>query len=181
MNQPPMKEGIFHVFEPNSMGRTAEGNHSCVACWKYRQDPIHQVRIAHVRELSPQIRDKVLNLRILNAEIMKKARRPIPTDLGDRDEGYNGMTFAVIWFGTTRFVGVSLCSENDSFDRKKGSLIALNRANHQIKIASEPNYLETPFRFAFMSYLSFGLSETWKKVLVDMMPQSIFLPKEGGK
>ena len=181
MNQPPREEGIFHVFEPNPLGKTAEGNHSCMACWKYRSDPIHQVRVAHVRELSPEIRDKVLNLRILNAEIMKKVRRPIPTDLGDRDEGYNGMTFAVIWYGAIRFVGVSLCSENDSFDRKRGSLIALNRANYQIRMASEPGCFETPFRFAFTPYSFYYPAEAWKKVLVDLMPSSIYLPKEGGK
>src|SRR5271157_442303 len=43
---------------------------------------------------------------------------------------FSGVTVAVIWDGNDRYMGVSECSDNDQFSRKKGRTIAIGRAQH---------------------------------------------------
>lgn len=51
-----------------------------------------------------------------------------------RDEKRTGRTIAVLWDGEERFVGISECSKNDHFQKKRGRLIAIKRAERFYKV-----------------------------------------------
>lgn len=46
----------------------------------------------------------------------------------DFDGQFTGRTIAVIWDGDLRYVGISHCSRQDQFSRKRGRQIAIGRA-----------------------------------------------------
>jgi len=62
---------------------------------------------------------------------------------------YTGRTFAVIWKGTNRFIGISNLSRKDQFSRKIGRLIATGRAKWLLK-------LSVIDEFSFVNFIANG-------------------------
>ncbi len=75
--------------------------------------------------------------------------------------GFTGVTWACIWDGENRYIGLSECGRNDQFSRKRGREIAVGRAKtaearpSQVKTQrlvfivsadGAPNYEPTPWQ-----------------------------------
>lgn len=57
---------------------------------------------------------------------------------GDERKGKRtGRTIVVIRRGDERFIGMSDCSKKDQFCRKKGSMIAMNRAKYELGVTDK--------------------------------------------
>lgn len=62
--------------------------------------------------------------------------------VGVRPTEYTGRTFAIIWDGTLRHVGISRCSPRDQFSRPYGRMVATKRAGFAKEIHDHDNVLE---------------------------------------
>lgn len=88
----------------------------------------------------------------------------------DRFERYTGRTFAIMWNGDMRHVGVSVCNESDQFNRKRGRQIAIGRARAEFDGRKK---VEGTFYYRF----SFD-SRSPNDGIAANVPEYLYRPKE---
>lgn len=84
-------------------------------------------------------------------------------------------TFAVIWDGEKRYLGIALCSEKDQFSRKKGRLIAMGRARFIKNMPEHRRQSDLMYRFTTKNLIDLPLD------IYAMIPDHLWLPKESAK
>lgn len=113
----------------------------------------------------------------------------VPNDVEKVGEAimYTGKTFAVIWDGAYRYVGISECSEADlkHFSRKKGRHIALSRAKF-IQTESGQNVLPKSIQTLARRnnqkyYLAFELGLGTLPESLKGVPEHVYKPQERKK
>lgn len=77
------------------------------------------------------------------------------------DGAYTGRTYAVIWDGDKRHVGIAQCAEDDQFSRKRGRQIAVGRANAMLRGRA--------------GQLRYSLTFDPKRMPISKLPASLFM------